>query len=145
MVGVNQKGERPMKQAWKFTFTMIFATCLMSPLIFAGEGGGKGEGREREELFKAKCAACHGPDGSGNTVLGKAFKIPDLGSTDVQKQSDDDLNLIITKGKGKMPAFDGKLKKEQIGDVIGHIRTLSKPPSSIPTGAVQRQARLPKS
>lgn len=137
-----------MKQAWKSTLgaTMVFAVCLMSPLIFAGEGGGKGEGRERAELFKSKCASCHGPDGAGNTVLGKAFKIPDLGSADVQKQSDDDLNVIIAKGKGKMPAFDGKLKKEQIGDVISHIRTLkAAPPMSVPTGAVQLQEKLPKS
>ena len=50
----------------------------------------------------------------------------DLGSADVQKQSDDELITIVTKGKGKMPAYDGKLTKEQITDVVKYIRTLKK-------------------
>lgn len=33
---------------------------------------------------------------------------------------------IITKGKNKMPAFDGKLTKEQIGQVLAYIRELGK-------------------
>lgn len=33
---------------------------------------------------------------------------------------------MITKGKGKMPAFDGKLTGEQIDLLIGHIREIGK-------------------
>ena len=50
----------------------------------------------------------------------------DLGSADVQKQSDADLTGIITKGKGKMPAYDGKLSADQITDLVKYIRTLKK-------------------
>ena len=58
--------------------------------------------------------------------MGKALKIRDLGSADVQEQSDDELSRIIAKGKGKMPAYDGKLKKEQIKEVVGYIRAFRK-------------------
>ncbi|MGC2198492.1 MAG: cytochrome c [Terriglobales bacterium] len=49
--------------------------------------------------------------------LGKNLNIRDFHSTEVQRQSDADLKAMITKGKGKMPAFDGKLTGEQIRSV----------------------------
>ena len=76
--------------------------------------------------FKAKCAACHGATGAGDTTMGKNLKLKDLGSAEVQKQSDDELTALIGKGKGKMPAYDGKLSKDQISDVVKFIRTLKK-------------------
>jgi len=36
----------------------------------------------------------------------------------VQKQSDAKLTEVITKGKNKMPAYDGKLSKEQIAQLV---------------------------
>jgi mono/diheme cytochrome c family protein len=58
--------------------------------------------------------------------MGKNLKLKDLGSAEVQKQSDDELTALIAKGKGKMPAYDGKLSKDQISDVVKFIRTLKK-------------------
>jgi mono/diheme cytochrome c family protein len=79
-------------------------------------------------LFKSKCAMCHGPDGSGKTMMGEKLKIPDLHSSDVQKRSDADLKSIITKGKDKMPAYEAKLSKEQIDKLVAYIRDLAKAP-----------------
>lgn len=77
-------------------------------------------------LFKAKCAACHGADGKGETAVGKANKLRDLGSADVQKQSDDELSAIITNGKNKMPAYGKSLKPDQIKELVTYIRSLAK-------------------
>jgi mono/diheme cytochrome c family protein len=79
-----------------------------------------------EALYKGKCVACHGADGKGETAVGKANNIRDLGSADVQKQSDDDIAAIIGNGKGKMPAYGKSLKAEQIKDLVAYIRTLKK-------------------
>jgi cytochrome c6 len=79
-----------------------------------------------EALYKGKCAACHGADGKGETAVGKANNVRDLGSADVQKQSDDDIAAIIGNGKGKMPAYGKSLKAEQIKDLVAYIRTLKK-------------------
>jgi cytochrome c6 len=76
------------------------------------------------DTFKAKCAMCHGADGKGATAMGKTLGLKDLGSAEVQSQSDADLTNIITNGKGKMPKYDGKLTKDQISDVVKFIRTL---------------------
>jgi cytochrome c6 len=72
-----------------------------------------------EALYKAKCAGCHGADG-------KANKVRDLGSADVQAQSDDAIAEIIGSGKGKMPAYGKSLKAEQIKDLVAYIRSLKK-------------------
>lgn len=78
-------------------------------------------------LFKTKCAACHGPDGSGGTPTGKAMGTPDLRSDDVQKQTDAQLIESTTNGKGKkMPAYKGKLTDDQIKGLVGYIRELGK-------------------
>jgi cytochrome c6 len=117
------------KEGWKATrkkeckemldFAVLLAALFVSPMLFA-------ETHPGEDVFKAKCASCHGADGAGKTTMGSMLKIRDLGSPEVQKQSDAELNRIITKGKNKMPAFEGKLKKEQIEQLVGYIRELGK-------------------
>jgi cytochrome c6 len=79
-----------------------------------------------EATYKAKCAACHGPDGKGETSIGKANKLRDLGSAEVQKQSDADLTGILTNGKNKMPAYGKSLKPDQIKDLVAYIRSFAK-------------------
>jgi cytochrome c6 len=76
--------------------------------------------------YKAKCATCHGPDGKGDTAMGKTMKVKDLGSAEVQKQSDADLTTIIEKGKKPMPGYEGKLTKEQIDGLVKYVRSLKK-------------------
>ncbi len=77
-------------------------------------------------LYKSKCAVCHGADGSGNTVVGKNMKLRDLGSADVQKQTDQELTATIANGKGSMPGYKDKLSGAQIKELVGFIRNLAK-------------------
>ena len=74
------------------------------------------------DLFKAKCAMCHGPDGKGQTTMGKNFGLRPLSSPEVQKQSDAQLKDIVLKGKGKMPAQ--KVTDAQAGDLVKFVRSL---------------------
>jgi cytochrome c6 len=96
---------------------VLFLFALTPALSLAQDGAA---------TFKGKCAICHGPDGAGKTAMGAKLNIRDLRSADVQKQSDAELAQIVTKGKNKMPAYDGKLTKEQIDQVVAHIRELGK-------------------
>ena len=77
-------------------------------------------------VYKTKCAICHGADGKGDTGMGKSMKLRDLGSADVQKQTDDELIAITTNGKGKMPAYKGKLTDAQIKELVTFVRSLKK-------------------
>ena len=71
--------------------------------------------------YKAKCAMCHGATGAGDTTMGKNFKLRPLASADVQKLTDAELDTIISKGKGKMPAYAGKI---DVPGAVKFIRTL---------------------
>ncbi len=77
------------------------------------------------DTFKAKCAMCHGPDGSGNTPMGQRLKIRDLRSPDVQKQTDDELAAIITNGKPPMPAYGKTLAAGDIRQLVAYIRSIA--------------------
>jgi cytochrome c6 len=75
-------------------------------------------------VYKAKCSACHGPDGSGQTTMGKKMNLRDLRSPDVQKQTNAELTKIITDGKNKMPAYKTKLTEAEIKGLVAHMREL---------------------
>lgn len=75
-------------------------------------------------LYKSKCTACHGPDGSGQTTMGKNLKLRDLRSAEVQKQTDIELTKIISGGKGKMPPYGKQLSTPDVEAIIGFIRTI---------------------
>ena len=97
---------------------MIFALApLFSQCAIADAGA---------DTFKARCAPCHGKTGKGDTKMGQHFKLRDLSSADVQKQTEDELVAIIAKGKGKMPPYGAKLTREQIEDLVKFIRSLKK-------------------
>lgn len=79
-----------------------------------------------EALYKTKCAVCHGADGKGETAIGKANKMQDLSSAEVRKRSDEDLAEVISKGKGKMPAYAKSLKPDEIKGLVAYIRAMAK-------------------
>lgn len=79
------------------------------------------------DLFKAKCAMCHGSDGLGNSATGKALGVRSFKAPDVLKLSNSDLTAIIKNGKDtKMPAFGQQLTDAQIKDLLQYIHTLQK-------------------
>jgi cytochrome c5 len=101
----------------KPSLALILLTLMFSTCAFADSGA---------DIYKTRCSACHGKNGAGDTMLGKNLKLRPLGSDDVQKQSDDELFTIISKGKKRMPSFDRKLSKDQIRDLVKYIRLLKK-------------------
>ncbi len=71
--------------------------------------------------FKAKCAMCHGPDGKGGKMGTRDFASPE-----VKAETDAQLTDIITKGKGKMPSYSGKLSDADIKGMVAYVRSLAK-------------------
>jgi cytochrome c6 len=96
---------------------LVFQSSSQAAGTTAGDGG---------ETFKAKCVACHGADGTGNTPAGKAMKVRDLTSADVQGQTDAQLFEVIAKGKGKMPPYEKTLGADKCKELVAYIRTLKK-------------------
>jgi mono/diheme cytochrome c family protein len=97
--------------------TLVLAASVAAPAFAAGTG---------EADYKAKCAMCHGADGLAATGMGKTLNIKSFKDPSQVKMTDAELIASTTKGKGKMPAYEGKLSGAQIADVIAYIRTLQK-------------------
>ena len=95
---------------------VILIVVVAVPAFAAGSDGAA--------IYKSKCAACHAADGSGSTPTGKAMKVRDLRSDEVQKQTDIELTKVIAGGKGKMPAYGKQLSTPDISALIVHMRTL---------------------
>lgn len=69
-------------------------------------------------VYEAKCAGCHGGDGSGG--IG-----PKLADRVVVRFPDPAAQVVvITEGKRGMPAFGGRLTEEEIAAVVEYTRTL---------------------
>lgn len=78
---------------------------------------------ETKELYRSRCQACHGADGTGSAV-GKNLGAKNFHSGEVSGQSDAALIEVIEKGKGKMPAYAGKVTADQIKDLVKYVRSL---------------------
>jgi mono/diheme cytochrome c family protein len=77
-------------------------------------------------VFKKNCTLCHSEDGSGGSSTGKALKAKDLRSDEVQSKKDAELVDVISKGRGKMPAFGSKLSADTVQSLVAYIRQLAK-------------------
>jgi mono/diheme cytochrome c family protein len=66
---------------------------------------------------------CHGADGLASGPAGKSLKVPAFTTS---KMSEADMIAETKTGKGKMPAFAGKLTDAQIKDVVAYVKTLQK-------------------
>jgi mono/diheme cytochrome c family protein len=75
------------------------------------------------EVYKAQCASCHGDTGKGDGADGAYFLPPPSDLTNA-KQSDAELFVKITKGRGNMTAFEKKLDPAQRWDVVNFVKTL---------------------
>ena len=74
-----------------------------------------------QSIYEASCAACHGAEGTGQ-VLGAA-DFSDLRFTDARAPRD--FYLVVTQGKGSMPAWQGRLSQDDRWAVIDYLRTFS--------------------
>jgi cytochrome c6 len=82
--------------------------------------------QEGAPLYNAKCAMCHGKDGSGKTPMGAKLNMTDFKAPVVLKMSDAELKKIVTEGKEKMPSYKAKLTPAQIGSLVAYVRSLQK-------------------
>ncbi len=79
-----------------------------------------------KDTYTGKCQMCHGADGMGATPAGKAMKAIPFTDPQILSQSDASLMADTKNGKGKMPAYAGKLSDGEIKAVVTYIHTLQK-------------------
>jgi mono/diheme cytochrome c family protein len=108
----------------------IVCAIALLPLFLFGITHSAAAQADGQKLFDTNCAKCHGPDGTGNTVVGKAVGAKDLGSAEAKKLTDAEIHTQIDQGKGNMPPFGGTLSKAQIDSLIPIVRGFGKKPAA---------------
>ncbi|BBO17423.1 conserved hypothetical protein [Candidatus Brocadia pituitae] len=70
-------------------------------------------------VYDRECRKCHKLNGKGTIVGRFIYKMPDFTNTKWQDNvSDSRLIISVANGKRKMPGYKGKLKDEEIVDLI---------------------------
>ena len=78
-------------------------------------------------IYSAKCAKCHGSDGSGVEKYKKKGQKAFTDAAWQKSRSEGQLNASITNGKGEaMAAWKGKLTAEEIKALVAYVRSLKK-------------------
>ena len=100
------------------TAAMILLAASIAAPAFAQSAGA--------DTYKAKCAMCHGPDGTAATPVAKAMKVVSFKDPTMVKAPDSEFTTAIKDGKGKMKGYGSQLSDAQIKEVVSYIRTLQK-------------------
>ena len=104
---------------------MILIT--FTAITFCAAAASAADAKAGEAVFTKSCKSCHGADGTPNPAIAKAMKVEmkNLGSAEVQAQSDADLAKIISEGKGKMKPVK-TVSGPAVDNVVAYVRTLKK-------------------
>jgi mono/diheme cytochrome c family protein len=110
------KTRRPMQ-------SVIIMLCFFSLLPLPARG------TDPKTNWMDNCVQCHGPDGSANTMMGKAVNAKDLTNAQVQASFTDTQIATVIKDGAKqksatMPAFGGKLTDDEIKALVAYVRKL---------------------
>ncbi len=104
----------------------VLAACLLLPFATLAQTATQPAGADKKEdgptLYNAKCAMCHGKDGVAKKMAQGSgnFKDPNW-----QKEwTVEKILEVSTKGKNKMPKFEGKLTTVQLKLVAEFVKTL---------------------
>jgi|JI9StandDraft_1071089.scaffolds.fasta_scaffold36624_3 mono/diheme cytochrome c family protein len=100
---------------------LIFpASAMLLLLACSAAGGASPEKKEPatpgEVIFKSQCVMCHGRNGN----------LQISGAKDLTKSTltEEEMIAIVTNGRGGMVGFGKTLSKEQVEQVVEHVRSL---------------------
>lgn len=97
----------------------LAALILMAGAVSFAQSSG-------EATYKAKCQSCHGAEGTPNPGIAKAMGVKPVSDPSVKSMSEAQMIAVTTNGKGKMPAYKGKLTDSQIKESVDYFRSLAK-------------------
>jgi cytochrome c6 len=79
-----------------------------------------------EAVYKAKCVMCHGAQGTPSAGMAKAMGVKPASDPAVKSQTEAQMIAVTTNGKGKMPAYKGKLNDAEIKASVDYFRSFAK-------------------
>ncbi len=108
----------------KFLLVAVLAAGASLPAFAAAP--------DAKAIWTDQCVKCHGPEGKGDTKMGKKLDIKDLTDAKIQAGFTDDQAAKAIKsgtkdksGETLMPAIEG-IKDEEVKVLVPFVRTLVK-------------------
>lgn len=111
--------------------SLTLVALLLALPSFADEADKKGA-----RLWRAKCASCHGPDGKGQTEIGRRYQLPDFSTAAWQQRTTDaDVKDRVRSGfsdlrdgtRREMPSFKDELDAAQLDALVALLRRMGPP------------------
>ena len=105
---------------------LIFSVTLMAL------GALSAYAADAKAIWDKDCAKCHGPDGKGDTKMGKKLEVKDYSDAKVQSSmKDEDMVKAIKEGvksgdTTKMKGFGDTLSDDDVKALVGYIRSFKK-------------------
>ncbi len=105
---------------------LIFSVALLAA------GALSAHAADAKETWEKNCAKCHGPDGKGDTKMGKKLEVKDYTDAKVQAgMKDEEMVKAIKEGvksgdTTKMKGFGDTLSDDDIKALVGYIRSFKK-------------------
>ena len=112
----------------KLKTTALAKTTIVAAL-FAGAICWSAAAGDATENWNANCAACHGKDGKGQTMMGRKLQIKDLTDAKVQASFTDAEAAkaikegVTDNGQIKMKAFGDKFSDDDIKALVAQVRS----------------------
>ncbi len=106
------------------TMILLAAAALTAVVVTASAADVK-------ENWEKSCSKCHGPDGKGDTKMGKKVEVKDFTDAKVQADMKDEAMFKAIKegvkdgDKVRMKAAEG-LSDEEIKALVGYVRAFKK-------------------
>lgn len=104
-----------MTKSIRFHLVLAAVIALASSVGFAQSAG--------EATYKAKCAACHGANGTPSAGMAKSMGVKPNTDPEVKKLTVDQMVAAVKNGKGKMKPMTS-LSDAQIKDSVTYFRSL---------------------
>jgi mono/diheme cytochrome c family protein len=106
---------------------MRIILTAIAVIAFCTTGALAADAKAGQAVYDKSCKTCHGPDGTPNSSVAKMMKVDmkNLGSAEVQAQSDADIKAIVTAGKSKMKPVK-TVSGADLDNVVAYVRTLKK-------------------
>jgi cytochrome c6 len=104
----------------------IASGFLLVAMIVATQGSLAFAQSPGEDTYKAKCQSCHGAEGTPNPGIAKMMGVKPASDPSVKSIGEAQMITDTANGKGKMPAFKGKITDAQIKASVDYFRSLAK-------------------
>jgi mono/diheme cytochrome c family protein len=109
--------------------TQALTKTIIVAALFAGAFCWSAAADDANQLWNINCAACHGKDGKGQTMMGRKLQIKDLTDAKVQGSFSDAEAMktikegVTDNGTEKMKAFGGKFSDDDIKAFLAQVRS----------------------